>query len=164
MSDFRRVQANAEDPFTVWHRVRQRLHRCIRTQMAKKAHDQPAADVEPITPDVERPVDAGDDRLECDSAIRMSLRIEEDLGVTHALGGGTGQVSPGEVVEVLFPEQYATARVIDVEEGLQVAENVGAADVLDRGIWQGNGVPVRQLEHQLRLECALNVQMKLGLW
>src|SRR2546421_7753071 len=164
MSYLRGVEADAEDPFAVRHRVGQGLHRRIRAEVAKKTQDQPAADVEPITSILERPVDASDHRLERDTAVRVRLGIEEDLGMAHALAGGPGQVGPGEVVEVLLFEQYAAARVIDVEEGLQVAENVGPADVRDRGVRQGNGVSACQLEHQIRLEGALDVEMELGLW
>ena len=109
-------------------------------------------------------MDAGDHRLERDAAIRVRLGIEEDLGVAHALASGPNQIGPGQVIEVLFLEKYAAARVIDVEEGLQVAENISVAHVLDRGIGQRNSVSACQLEHQLRLECALDVEMELGLW
>src|SRR2546427_590418 len=164
MSNFRRVEANAQDPFAVLHGVGQGLHRGIGAEVAEKAQDQPATDVEPATSILERPVDASDHGFEWHATVRMRLRIEEDLGMAHALAGGPGQVGPCEVVEVLFLEQHAAARVIDVEEGLQIAENISMADVLDRGIRQGNGVSARQLEHQLRLECPLDVKMELGLW
>src|SRR2546428_13842578 len=94
----------------------------------------------------------------------MGLGIEEDLGVAHALAAGPGQVGPGQVIEVLFLAQYAAARVIDVEEGLQVAKNVGPANLLDGGIRQVNVVASSKLEHQIGLDGALDVQMKLGLW
>ena len=164
MAHLRGVEANAKDPCAIRHRVSQGLHRRIRAEVAEKAQDQPAADAKPIASVVERPVDASDHRLERNPAIRMRLGIEEDLGVAHALASGPNQIGPGQVIEVLFLEKYAAARVIDVEEGLQVAENISVAHVLDRGIGQRNSVSACQLEHQLRLECALDVEMELGLW
>ena len=147
MAHLRGVEADAKDPFAVRHRVGEGLHRRIRAEVAEKAQDQPAADAKPIASVVERPVDAGDHRLERNPAIRMRLGIEEDLNVAHTLAGGPGQVGPGQIIEVLFLEKHTAARVVDVEEGLQVAEDVCPADVLDRGIGQGNGVSARQLEH-----------------
>src|SRR5205823_666346 len=84
----RGVEANADDPFAVRQRSCQRLHRRIRAQVAEKAQDQPAADVEPVTSILERPVDASDHGFEGNATVRVRLRIEEDLGMAHALVGG----------------------------------------------------------------------------
>src|ERR1700730_13127937 len=108
-------------------------------------------------------MDAGNDGLERDPPIGMGLGIEEDLRVFYALAGGPFQVCPGQVVEILLLEQYPAAGVIDVEERLQVAEYVGAPDLLNRGIGQANAVSAGQREHQLGFEGALDVKMQLGL-
>src|ERR1700726_3390375 len=108
-------------------------------------------------------MDAGNDRLERDPPVGMGLGIEEDLRVLYALAGGPCHVCPGQVVEILFLEQYPAAGVIDVEERLQVAEYVGTADLLNRGIGQANAVSTGQREHQLGFERALDVKMQLGL-
>src|SRR5438128_3799084 len=108
-------------------------------------------------------MDAGDHRLERYASIGVGLRIEEDLRVAHALGGGPRQVGPGQIVEILFRQKHAAASVVDVEERLEIAEDVGAADLLDGGIGQLDTVAPRQLEHQLGLECAFDVQVQFGL-
>ena len=104
-------------------------------------------------------MDAVDHGLKRHTAIGVCLRIEEDLRMAHALAGRPVEIRPGQVVEVLFLEQYPAARIVDVEEGLQVAEDVGAANVVHRGIGHGDTVAARQREHEVRLERAFDVKM-----
>ena len=94
----------------------------------------------------------------------MRLRVEEDLGVAHALAGRPREVGQREVVEVSLGEEYGAVGVIDVEEGLQVFEDVGATEFGHVGVGQRHAVPGRQLEDQLGLERALNVHVQLRLW
>jgi len=108
-------------------------------------------------------VQAADDRLQRDAAPGMSLRIEEDLGPPDVLGRRPLQVGPGQVVEVLLLAQHGTGGVIDVEERLQVGEHIRAPEGLDRVIWQGDAVAPGQLEHERRLQGALDVQVQFGL-
>src|SRR5438874_6764202 len=131
--------------------------------MAKKTEDEPARDVQPDAAVFERPVDAGDDGFEGNAPVGVGLWIEEDLGVTHALRGGPLQVGPGQVVKIQLLKEYMAARVIDVEERLQVAEDVGTSNVFDRRIRQADAISPCQLEHQLRLERPLDMQMQLRL-
>jgi hypothetical protein len=74
-----------------------------------------------------------------------------------------GQVGRRHVVEILFLEQHAGARIVDVEERLQVAEIVGGTQRLDRVIGKGNGVSLRQCKYQFRFERSLDVDVQLGL-
>ena len=58
----------------------------------------------------------------------------------------------------------AHARVVDVEERLQVGEHVGArCTASDVGVRQRDAVAPGELEHQLGLERALDVEVQLGL-
>src|SRR2546430_2721482 len=81
--------------------------------------------------------------------------------MTHALAGGAAQVGEGQVVEVLLSNQDPAASVIDVEERLQIAEDVGSADLVDGSVGKADPVPARQLEHQLWFERALDMEVQL---
>src|SRR2546430_20772 len=105
-------------------------------------------------------MNAADHGLKRHAAAGVCLRIEEDLRVADALAGRPVEIRPGQVVEVLFLEQYPTARVVDVEEGLKIAEDVGAANVVHRGVREPDTIAPCQLEHELRLERPFDVQME----
>ena len=51
---------------------------------------------------VERPRNAADDGGEGDAALGMPLRIEENLDMAHAIGSHAGDISGGQVIEILF--------------------------------------------------------------
>ena len=104
-----------------------------------------------------------EDGRERDAAVRVRLRIEEDLGVAHAVGVRPLEVRPGEIVEVLLAEQDLGAFVVDVEEGLQAGELIRPADRLHRREAQPDSVALRQLEHQLGLERPFDVEVQLRL-
>src|SRR6202022_4887132 len=142
-------------------RLAERLHRGLCAQVPQKAKNQPARDLQPIAAILEGAMDARDPRLEPHPPIGMGLRVEENLGMPHALAGGAFEIGPGELVEILLLEQYPAAGVIDVEEGLQVTEDIGASEFLDRGIRQADPVAPGEPEHQLGLERALAMEMKL---
>ena len=57
----------------------------------------------------------------------MGLRVEENLGVANALGGGPRQISPRQVIEVPLLQQHLATGVIDVEERLKIAEDIGSS-------------------------------------
>jgi hypothetical protein len=98
--------------------------------VAQEAHDQAGADRGVLA----GAPDAVDDGLEGDAARGMGLRVEEDLGMAHIVGGGARQVGGGHVVEILLGQQHAGAGVINIEEGLQIGESVRLAQRFDRGI------------------------------
>ncbi len=91
------------------------------------------------------------------------MRVEEQLGVHHAVGGGALEVGHRQVEEVLLAQQRGGTGVVQVEEALQVAEGVGGAGFLDAGPGQGDAVARGQGEHQLRFQGALDVQVQFGL-
>jgi hypothetical protein len=93
----------------------------------------------------------------------MRLGIEEDLRSAHAVRVGPLEVGGHEVVEVILGHEHRGALVIDVEEGLQVAELVGRPDCVDRRVPELDAVAQRQLEHHLGLERPLDVDVQLCL-
>ena len=93
----------------------------------------------------------------------MGLRVEEHLGVDHALGGRPLEIGQGELVEVLLGDEHGAAGVVEVEEGLEVGEDVGLPHGFDVGVGQVDAVAVGQGEHHLRLERAFDVEVELGL-
>ena len=141
----------------------QRPERIVLVEMPQIAHDQP--DAHPVLRP--RRIDpreqtVGDD-VERDAAMRVRLRIEEDLGMAHIVGGGAREIGAGEVAEVGLGAQDVGALVIDVEEVLQPAEAVGGAQRFDARERDVDAVAPRQLEHLLGLERALDMHMELGL-
>ena len=97
------------------------------------------------------------------AAGRVLLRVEEHLRPHHAVRASPGQVGRREVVEVLRGAEHRHAGVVEVEERLQVAEGVGALQRRDVGERQPDAVARRELEGELRLERALDVDVQLGL-
>src|SRR5215210_4634133 len=97
-------------------------------------------------------------------SVGMGLRVEEDLGVAHALGGGPSEIGPGQVVEVPLVEQYLGALVVEVQEQLQVGEVVSLANLPHRAVPEPYPIASGDLEHHFRLQRAfdVNVQLRLG--
>jgi hypothetical protein len=100
-----------------------------------------------------------DHRLDGDAARGVCLRVEEDLGMPHAVRARPLEVGTRQVAEVALGLQHGHALVVDVEERLQVAERVGRAQLLDAREAQRDAVARGQLEHQLGLERALDVEV-----
>ena len=108
-------------------------------------------------------MDAGDNGPEPDAPLGVGLGVEEDLGMHDTLPGGPLEVGHGEVVEVELGDQDGAALVVDVEERLQIAEDVGPADTPHVGVGQGDTVADGQFEQQLRLQRPLDVDVEFGL-
>jgi hypothetical protein len=90
----RRIQADADDPAAVRQRLFEGPH-CLRSlAIAQKTHDQPGAEAQPVASVLERPRDAVQYRFESDAAARVSLRVEEDLGMEDILVVGLVQIGP----------------------------------------------------------------------
>ena len=93
----------------------------------------------------------------------MSLWIEKYFGVHHALAVSLAQVGLCQCVEVIRVAKHIRAGVVNVEEGLQIRELVGTAQILNRRIGQRNAVLFRELKRHFRLERAFDMQMQLRL-
>ncbi len=93
----------------------------------------------------------------------MGLRVEEQLGVDDAVRARAGEVGHCQRCKIAAVAEHRAAGVVEVEERLQVGKLVRGADFVDRGIGQGDRVLLREREHQLGLERALDVQVQLDL-
>lgn len=67
-------------------------------------------------------MNAFNNRADRNSAIRVCLRVEEDLSVADTLFVSLQQVSPGQVVKVTIVKQYTGALIINVQKRLKVGE------------------------------------------
>jgi len=152
VADLAAVEAHADDLAEEGLGLLQRLEGRLLAQVAQEAQDQRGADAQ-----VCLRIDAGavqpvDHRFHRHAAFGMGLRVEEQLGVQHVVGRGAHQVGARHVVKILLVQQYAGARVVDIEEALQVGEGIGAAQRLHVGIGQREAVALRQREDQLGLQ------------
>jgi hypothetical protein len=68
-----------------------------------------------------------------------------------------------QISEVALGDEHCGPLVVDVEEGLQIIKLVRGTHLLDRGKRQLDTILLGEREHQLRFECALDVDMQLGL-
>lgn len=109
------------------------------------------------------PADPLDDGADGDAPGGVGLRVEEDLGVPDALGGGAGEVGVDEFGEVVLGAQDGHQRVVEVEEGLEVLELVGGAQFVGGGVGQGHAVALREGEGQLGFEGAFDVEVEFCL-
>ncbi len=109
-------------------------------------------------------MNATDHGADLDAACGMRLRIEEDLGVNHALLMRAAQVRGGERVEIALIAQHTGHGVVEIEEGLQIRELIGAAQLRRRGVGKTDAMCTRELEGHLRLQRAFDMNMELGLW
>ncbi len=130
--------------------------------VAQEAEDQPGGD--PVVPGAaaQRPPQPLDDRAHLHAARGVGLRVEEDLRVPHALGGGPGEVGVGEVGEVPLGPQNGHQLVVQVQKGLQVLEPVRLAEGVRVGVRQGHAVARGELEHELRFQGAFDMQVQFG--
>ena len=141
----------------------ERGERVLLGEVAQEAQDQVRADVVAPLRVVHRVAQAADDDLHRDAACGVRLRIEEQLGVHDAVGVRAGEVRHRERVEVAAVAQHVAARVIEVEERLEVVEVVRGAYRFDRRVGQRDAVLGREAEHHLGLERALDVKVQLDL-
>src|SRR5215471_5108329 len=158
-----RIEPHAVDPVPPREGLLERLLGVLGREVAEEAEDEPRGDSQPLPFLGERAVNAADDCREGDSPRRVGLRVEEDLGVAHAVGLRAREVGRGQVEEVALLDEDLGPLVVDVEKRLEVAEPVGLAHLLRRGEAERDPVAPRELEHHLRLEGPLDMEMQLRL-
>ena len=112
------VEADADELLAIRQRLLQCGERRLFAQVAQKTHDQQGADTELALRRLARTGEAVDHDLETHAAVSVSLRVEEDFGVHHLVGGGATEVGHPHVEEVFFLQQHARTSVIDVEKTL----------------------------------------------
>ena len=157
------VQAHADEVLAVRQGLRQRGESGLLTQVAQEAKDQTRADAKPRLCIAAGAGQAFDDRCNGHAAVGVGLRVEEEFGMHHPVGRGAFEVGAGHVEEVLLVQQHAGTGVVDVEKALQVAEGVGGAQRIDAGVAQRHAVALRELEDQLGLQRAFNVDVQFSL-
>jgi hypothetical protein len=157
------VQAHSDDLVAVRQGLLEGLRRGIGGHVAQEAHDELDAQAESglrVQPGAVQPADHG---LERYPAAGVGLGIEEDLGVDHVLGAGPAEVRHGQVVEVLLGQQYRHALVVGGQERGQVGEGIAGPHAGGGDVGQADPVARRQLEFELRLQGALEVQVQFRL-
>src|SRR3546814_4565973 len=87
----------------------------------------------------------------------MGLWVEHDFGMSHAVAVGALQIGHGHVVEVVFGDQHAGARIVQIKERLQIFELIGRAQGLDRGKGQRNAIALRSEEHTSELQSLMRI-------
>src|SRR5216683_3232423 len=142
---------------------RQRFFECLHCRLGAEMPKETENEARRDRAFAHRGADSVDDSLECDAATGVRLWIEEDFCVTDVVGGSAPQIGHRHVVEVALLAQDGGALVVDVEKRLQIGELIRAAQRVDRWISKPLAVSLRDLEHQLRLERSLDVNVQLGL-
>src|SRR5260370_33399971 len=104
--------------------------------------------------------DTADDGIKRHTAGGVRLWIKENLDVHDAVRMGSVQVGRRERMEVALIAKDVRPRIINIQERLQVRKTVGLAQRFDRRIAEGYSVFAGEVEHHLRLERALDVQMQ----
>ena len=114
MPDLRRIEPHPVDAIEPWQRRIERRLGFRLAQMAKEAQDQLRGQPVPLARFAQRAGDPRDHGFERDSALRMPLRVEEDLDMADIVGARAGEIGRGQVVEILFGDEDAHALIIDV--------------------------------------------------
>src|SRR5918995_614214 len=161
--DLRGVEPDPDDPLPVRQRAVQGLRRFFGAEVPEETHYHGRGDAKPLLGVDHGAVYALDHRLERHPSAGVGLRIEEHLGAAHVLDGGFLQVSPGQIVEIPFMEEHLGSLVINVQEGLEVAEVVGPAHLFHGGVAESNLVTFGEREHQLGLQGPLDMDVQLRL-
>ena len=163
MAELRRIQAHAGDPVEPGLRLGQCLEGIFLVEVAQEAEDQLGADAEPRLGRLHAGEQPVGDHAERDSTMRVRLRIEEDLGMDHAVLRHPLEIGEGEVVEIFLGAQHVGAGIIDVEKVLEVRELIGGPHLLHRSEGDGDIVAAGKGEHLLGLQAALDMQMEFRL-
>ncbi len=157
------VEPDADDVTAKRHRGVERRERRLLGEVAEEAQDQVRGHAVATMRVVHRVAQPRDHDLHRDAAIGVRLRIEEQLGVDDVVRVRACEVRHRERVEVAAIAEDGAARVIEIEERLEVVEVVGGADRLDRGVRQRHAVLAGEGEHHLGLERAFDMEVQLDL-
>ncbi len=163
VADLGGIQSDADEVMQIGLGGPQRGEGFVFAEVAQEAEDQARRYAQLRLGAVHPRDQALDHDGEGHAPVGMGLGVEEDLGVADVVGGGALEIGEGQILEVLTGQQHGGARVIDVEEVLQVREVIGRAHGLDAVVGDGDAVALRQFEHQFGLERAFDVQVQFGL-
>ena len=162
VADLAGIQADADEFVAKGQRLLQGFQCRLFAQMAQETQNQLRAHTQLGLGIHTGAVQAVNHHLHGHAALGVGLRIEEHFGVDHVVGGGTLQVGPGHVVEVLLVQQDAGPGVVNIQKALQIGEGVGGAQSLHAGIGQLHTVARGERKNQLGLQRAFNVDVQLG--
>jgi hypothetical protein len=157
------VEPDADESIAERQRGLERGERVVLREVAQEAQDQRRRDAVRRARLGHRVGEPADHHVHADAARGVALRIEEQLGVHDVVGRGALEVRARELGKVGAVAEHRAAGVVEVEERLQVGELVRGAHLVDGSIRQLRGVLLRQPEHELRLERALDVEVQLDL-
>ena len=146
------VEPHADELVAKRQRLFERGERGFLGQVAQEAQDERRVDAVRglrLRTGACQPVDDGRER---DAAVRVRLRVEEDLGAHDVIGRRAVEVRHAHVEEVVLADQHAGARVVDVEEALQVAKRVRRAQRFDGRIRKRDPVALCEPKDELGLE------------
>ncbi len=151
MAAFRGIQPDANQPMLVLveqgQRFIERLERIFFRQMAQETENQLARQTASLAFG-QRAFDTRDRRSDRYAAFGVCLRVEENFGVRDMIGERAFDVRHRHVVEIALVQQHARARVVDVEERLQVGERVGRAQRFNGVVRERHAVAFREFEDQ----------------
>lgn len=91
----------------------------------------------------------------------MSLRIEEDLGMTDIVLCRMMEIFHGQIIEIVFRLQYVHGRIIDSQEGCQIIVLIRSAYFFNRSLADIHMILLSQLQFQFRFQRTFDVQMQL---
>ena len=141
----------------------ERAHRLADRAVAQEAGDEEHGQPVPI-PGVGRGrAEPFDDVAHQNAAVDVRLRVEEQLDVPDAVLMSALEVGVGQVGEVVRRPEDLHARVVEVEERLQVGELVGGGECRGVGERQLDAVALSERERQFGLERAFHVHVQLRL-
>ena len=163
MAHFRGIQPHPGDAVAVRHGLVQGAKGVILVEMPQETHDQPRGNAELPLALPKRLPDAVQHRLEGHAAPGVALGVEENLGMHHPVAVDPAQIRHRQVVEIPLFQQHAHALVVDIQKGLQILELVRRTHRLDRIEGNPSTVAAGDLEHEVRLEAAFDVDVQFRL-
>lgn len=162
MSHLGGVEPHTDDPVEIRLGGLEGLESGLRGLVPQEAHDQLRGDAVRVLAAGQRPPQPLDDRPHLHAPRDVRLRVEEDLRVPHPLRGGPGEIGVRQVLEVPLGAQDGHELVVQVQKGLEVLEPVRLAERVRVGVRQRDAVARGQLESQLRLQSAFDVQVQFS--
>jgi len=96
------------------------------------------------------------------ATLGVRLRIEKQLGMHHMICGSTLEIRPGHVVKILLMQKHAGARIVNVQEALQIRESVGSTQGFDTVVGQRHLIALGQGKNHLGLQRPFDVDVQFG--
>nr|WP_020651045.1 hypothetical protein [Solimonas variicoloris] len=157
------VEADADELVAPRRAVAQHLQRVLGRAVAQEAHDVAHRKAERLRRFEPRLREAAEDRRQRHAAFQVQLRVEEHLGVDHALRLRPGVEGHRQIAEVARRADRADQLLVDADEARQIARVAQAlAHRLGVGVRRGEAVARRHRQIQLGLHRAFEMHVQLG--